>query len=192
MHEDRLVRSGVLRPTRPRRRRRRRGITLALTGLGLAAFGFAAFADPAPRLVWNASASAPTGLYWVDHAVPMLGDLVLAELPPRAQRLAAERGYLPEGVPLVKRVSALAGDTVCVIGITVFINGQSVAEQLARDRRGRPLPRWSGCRPLADDEVFLLMADVADSFDGRYFGPARRGAILGTLLPLWTGSLPGE
>lgn len=192
MYEDRLVRTGVLRPTPPRRRRRRPGIPLVLAAFGLAALGFAAFVDPAPRLVWNASASAPIGLYWADHVVPARGDFVLAELPPRAQRLAAERSYLPKGVPLVKRVAALAGDTVCVIGATVFINGQPVAEQSAKDHRGRPLPRWSDCRRLADDEVFLLMADVPDSFDGRYFGPVPRTSILGTLIPLWTGSPPGE
>jgi len=108
MYEDRLVRTGVLRPTPPRRRRRRPGIPLVLAAFGLAALGFAAFVDPAPRLVWNASASAPIGLYWADHVVPARGDFVLAELPPRAQRLAAERSYLPKGVPLVKRVAALA------------------------------------------------------------------------------------
>ncbi|WP_316979513.1 S26 family signal peptidase [Shumkonia mesophila] len=163
-----------------------------MAGLGLAALGFAAFADPVPRLIWNASASAPIGLYWVDHDASARGDLVLAELPPHARWLAAERGYLAEGMPLVKRVAALGSDTVCVVRARIFINGWPVTERLAEDHRGRPLPRWNGCRRLADDEVFLLMANVPDSFDGRYFGPVHRAAILGTLLPLWMGSTPGE
>jgi len=188
MHEERLVQAGVLCPTRRLRRRCRLSATLFLSGLGLAALGFAAFADPATRLVWNASASAPIGLYWVDYGALARGNLVLVEPPRDARRLAAERAYLPVGVPLVKRVAALRGDTVCIVDTAIFIDGRYVAERLARDRRGRPLPRWTGCRTLADDEIFLLMAGVPDSFDGRYFGPIHRSMILGRLVPLWTGA----
>lgn len=187
MREDRLLRSGALRPTRRRRGRLRPRVPLALAGLGLAALGFAALAEPAPRLVWNASASAPVGLYWVSRVAPVRGDLVLAALPPDARRLAAERGYLPAGVPLVKRLAALAGDVVCAVGGAVFVNGGHVAKRRERDLTGRALPRWTGCRTLAADEVFLLMAGVSGSFDGRYFGPVRRARIIGKLVPLWTG-----
>jgi len=54
------------------------------------------------------------------------------------------------------------------------------------DREGRPLPAWQGCRPLAPGEVFLLMANIPASFDGRYFGPIPRAAIIGRLVPLCT------
>jgi type IV secretory pathway protease TraF len=53
------------------------------------------------------------------------------------------------------------------------------------DSQGRPLPDWQGCRLLGMSAVFLLMPDVASSFDGRYFGPVSRSAILGKLRPLW-------
>jgi conjugative transfer signal peptidase TraF len=186
MREDRLLLSGALRPTRRRRGRRRPRVPLALAGLGLAALGFAALAEPAPRFIWNASASAPVGLYWVSRAAPARGDLVLATLPPDARRLAAARGYLPSGVPLVKRLVAIAGD-VCAVGDTVFVNGTYVTTRRNRDSSGRELPLWTGCRTLAADELFLLMADVSGSFDGRYFGPVRRARIIGRLVPLWTG-----
>jgi type IV secretory pathway protease TraF len=39
---------------------------------------------------------------------------------------------------------------------------------------------------FADDELFLLMEGVPGSFDGRYFGPVNRSAIIGRLVPLWT------
>jgi len=171
----------------PERRVLRPGSALALAGLGLAALGFASLAEPAPRLLWNASASAPLGLYWISRAEPLRGDLVLARLPPDARRLAAERGYLPDGLPLVKRVAALGGDSLCTIEEAVLVNGRPLAGRRAQDSLGRVLPRWSGCRRLAADELFLLMEGVPGSFDGRYFGPLRRDAVIGRLVPLWTG-----
>lgn len=171
---------------RRRRERPRPRRTLALAGLGLALIGVAMLADPAPRLVWNASASAPLGLYFVQPGARIEGgDLVLAVLPEAPRRLAAERGYLPNGVPLIKRVAALDGDTICAAGAMVSVNGRVVAERLARDRLDRPLPSWSGCHLLDNGEVFLLMESVSDSFDGRYFGPIATAAIIGRLVPLW-------
>ena len=54
-----------------------------------------------------------------------------------------------------------------------------------RDRRGRALPRWHGCRTLADGQVLLVMTRVPDSFDGRYFGPTLKRDLLGRAIPLW-------
>jgi conjugative transfer signal peptidase TraF len=145
-------------------------------------------ARPLPRLVWNASASAPLGLYWLAGGPVSRGDFVLAALPDSARRLAAERGYLSAGVPLVKRVAASGGDTVCAVAttITITIDGDAVAARLAADSRGRPLPAWAGCQVLRDGEFFLLMPDVPDSFDSRYFGPVAASSIIGRLVPLWT------
>ena len=106
--------------------------------------------------------------------------------PDSVRTLAAERGYLPVNVPLVKRIVGVGGDIICAIGDAISINGRPVATRLQRDRFGRPLPSWSGCRRLGDGEVFLLMEGVADSFDGRYFGPVPASSIIGRLVPLWT------
>jgi type IV secretory pathway protease TraF len=69
--------------------------------------------DWSPVLIWNASASAPIGLYRVqpeDHlAIP---DLVVVMPPEPVAGFLAERGYLPHGVPLLKQVLALPGQTV--------------------------------------------------------------------------------
>jgi conjugative transfer signal peptidase TraF len=152
---------------------------------GLSLIGLAALARPAPRLVWNASASAPIGLYRVVRDNTARGDLVLAHAPDSARQLADERHYLPSNVPLVKRIVAAAGDNVCAADNAIFINGRLVAERLTTDRLERPLPSWSGCQVLDKDEVFLLMKGVADSFDSRYFGPISTAAIIGRLVPLW-------
>jgi type IV secretory pathway protease TraF len=95
--------------------------------------------------------------------------------------------YLPSNIPLIKRVAALGGDHVCAIGNRIAINGRIVARRLTHDRLDRPLPSWSGCNCLGGDEVFLLMGEIPDSFDSRYFGPVPATAIIGKLVALWTG-----
>ncbi len=157
-----------------------------LAALGMATISFSALIHPGPRLVWNASASVPIGLYWVADGAVVRGDLVLVHTPDSVRQLAAERGYLPDRVPLVKRVAAMKGDRICGEDGMVSINGRLVAARLPTDSRGRPLPRWTGCRVLADGELFLMMEGVPDSFDSRYFGPTHTTATIGRLVPLWT------
>lgn len=160
-------------------------LSLTAAVIGIAGLGFASFTHPVPLLVWNASASLPIGLYRTVPGTPERGDLVLARPPESAVLLADRRHYLPAGVPLVKRIAAVGGDRVCTFAASVFIDGHLAARPLAADRAGRPLPRWNGCRVLGDDELFLL-ADAADSFDSRYFGPVPTANIIGRLVALWT------
>ncbi len=153
--------------------------------LGLAAL--LVWQKPVPRLVWNVTASAPLGLYWVEPKQPATrGDLVLARLPETVRTLAAERDYLPATVPMVKRVEATAGDRICGVGDEITVDDRIVARRLATDREGRVLPAWQGCHVLSGNEVFLLMEGVPDSFDGRYFGSIETHQIIGRLAPLWT------
>lgn len=149
----------------------------------------AAFA-PQPRLVWNASASMPLGLYRIDVGRrPAVRDLVLIEPPETVAALLAARGYLPRGVPLLKRVVAVDGALVCRSGTFITVDGSAVARALDRDRFERPLPRWFGCRRLQHGHVFLLGA-APDSFDGRYFGVLPATAVIGTAHPLLTRDAP--
>lgn len=141
--------------------------------------------DPVPRLVWNASASAPVGLWRIRPGAPIrVGDHVLAEPPPAARRLAAQRRYLPANVPMIKAVAAVSGDEVCAVGTSIEVNDRPVAVRRAADRWGRKLPWWSGCERLSGGAV-LLLNPAPDSFDGRYFGPVAKGAIIGRATPLW-------
>ena len=80
------------------------------------------------------------------------GDFVLARTPDSVRALAAARGYLPATVLLVKRITALEGDTVCAVDYTITINGRHIAEQLAADHLGRLLAglgRLSDAQPMA-------------------------------------------
>lgn len=143
--------------------------------------------DPAPRLVWNATASAPIGLYTVSPgASPIVGDLALVMPDARLANWLARRHALPLGVPLIKYVGATAGQTVCRSGVTIAIDGKPVASARTHDRAGRPLPVWSGCRRLGPREIMLLNAAVKDSLDGRYFGPLSAEGVIGTVRPMLT------
>jgi conjugative transfer signal peptidase TraF len=145
-----------------------------------------AVASP-PVLAWNASASVPIGLYAVrPTGVLRVGQLVFAMPPEPLASFLAARDYLPERVPLLKHVAALSGQRVCRIGVTITIDGATAGVALTRDHRDRPLPAWSGCRTLSQDEVFLLNRDVRDSLDGRYFGPLPASSIIGSAVPIWT------
>lgn len=138
-------------------------------------------------LVWNTTASVPIGLYRIERADDLrIGDRVAIAPPPALRKLLAERGYLPPGVPLLKELAALEGQTVCRTGLAITIDGAPRALARARDTLGRALPVWAGCRTLQADEIFVLNASAPDSFDGRYFGLLTRDAVIGRALPVST------
>lgn len=165
---------------------RLRRILLA-AGAGLALIGMSAMVLNDPIIVWNASASVPIGLYLlapVEHL--HVGDLVAVTAPAPLRNWMAERGYLGSAAHLLKHVAALPPARVCRVGTTILIDGGAVAAALPRDRTGRSLPVWRGCRQLAEGQVFLLNTDAPASLDGRYFGPLDSRTIIGRATPLWT------
>lgn len=149
-----------------------------------------AWVGPSPRVVYNPSDSAPRGFYVVKRLAVHPGDWVVTRLPADVIGFAAERAYLPAGVPLLKRVAAMGGDHVCVRDARVWINGAPRATALQVDRQGRPLQPWRGCRVLEAGELFLLSTQQPSSFDSRYFGPIVRRAVYGRATPLWTWESP--
>ena len=142
---------------------------------------------PAPRLIWNATASTPTGLYALRSIKRLhVGDLVVAWPPESVAGFLQQGGFLPKGVPLLKQVTALPGQTICRAKDIVTIDGVAVGVAHERDHLGRPLPSWTGCQRLRADEVFLMNPNVPESLDGRYFGPFPLTAIAARAVPLWT------
>jgi len=174
----------ALRAERHLRSRRRRAIGwIALLSVALTA---TIALPPRPRLLWNASASTPIGLYRIGALNNLAtGDMVAANVPASWRALAATRRYIPLEVPLVKRIAAEPGDTVCAIGSVITINDRRIARRRRRDGYGRPMPWWRGCRVLRHGALFLLGDDPA-SFDGRYFGAVEHRDIIGRAWPLWT------
>ena len=144
-------------------------------------------AKPALRFVWNASESVPIGLYSVQPASELMVTTLVVAMPPEPlATFLAEGGYLPRGVPLIKRILALPGQSVCRNHLLITVDGIDMGAARERDRRGRPLPAWQGCRLVAEGQVFLMNWDEPASLDGRYFGPIPLSAIVGRAEPLWT------
>ena len=139
------------------------------------------------RLIWNASASTPIGLYSVEPVGRLeVTDLVAVDAPEPIATFLADGGYLPRDTPLLKRVLGLSGQTVCRSGLVITVDSVEMGMALERDRAGRPLPDWQGCRVIAKGDVFLMNWDVPDSLDGRYFGPIPASSIIGRAVPLGT------
>lgn len=165
--------------------------TASAASLFGASFAAVAVFDPLPRIVWNASASAPIGLYRIDPVSdPPRGALVAVTPPASLARWLAERGYLGERVPLLKHVAARPRQIVCRINAVVSVDGRPVVVARQRDSRGRPLPVWQGCRTLRAGELLMLNPDHADSMDGRYFGPLPASTVLGNAIPILTRDSP--
>jgi conjugative transfer signal peptidase TraF len=158
---------------------------------GVAALGAAAIIGPtvarwSPVILWNTTASAPLGLYRMQgERTPHAGEWIAVRPPRPLAAWLAVRGFLPAGVPLLKRVAATAPSDVCRIGGAITIDHVAAAVARSVDRFGRRLPTWSGCHRLSRAEVFLLNADAA-SLDSRYFGALPVGAIIGRATPVWT------
>ncbi len=150
-----------------------------VTGVAVFALGCLALIGehvPALALV-NESPSLPEGLYARRFGAEIERGVVVAIPQPAAARAYLGDLGMPGDVALIKRVAAAGGDRVCVEGAQV-LTPDGVWTVRSRDRGGAILPRWSGCRRLAPDELFLL-GDTAGSFDSRYFGPVARSEVLG-------------
>ena len=179
----------------PRSRMRAHLVLAMLSACGLAALAWASFAMPSAHVVYNPSNSVPVGWYRIEPVSSLadslhVGSIVLARLPTEAAALAAQRGYLPPHIPLLKRIGAVASQHVCIVNGVVRIDGVPVAAVLRADRMGRPLLSWQQCRALAEGELFLLSATSPASFDSRYFGPIATSTVIGIARPIYLEKQP--
>ena len=159
-------------------------LPLAISLFGIGGLGASKALQSSPFAIINETPSMAKGLYVRGPAIQASGKtlqrgaIVALPLQGAAQAyLTGALGY-PAKTLLLKRVAGFAGDQVCATANSVTVRDRSVVV-LARDRQGRSLPHWLGCRVLADNEVFLL-GDRPGSFDGRYLGPTSTNALIGT------------
>jgi conjugative transfer signal peptidase TraF len=142
--------------------------------------------ETTPAFIWNASNSVPIGLYRVQPVGrPAVTELVAIRPPEPLATFLDLNGYLPIGVPMLKRVLALPGQKVCRNGLTISVDRIDVGAALSRDGRGRPLPVWQGCSVVGADQIFLMNWQSKDSLDGRYFGFVPNSSVIGRALSVW-------
>ena len=76
---------------------------------------------------------------WRSPSIRRTGDFAIGRLPERIAAFADERGYLPLGTPLVKRVGTVAGQNVCMIADRLYIDGLLATIARTSDGSGRAL-----------------------------------------------------
>jgi conjugative transfer signal peptidase TraF len=159
-----------------------------LAALGATALLLSTIGGAPPRYIWNTSNSVPIGLYRLQPAATLtITELVAVQPPEPLATFLDLNGYLPIGVPMLKRVLALPGQAVCRGALTIVVDDIKMGEARERDGRGRPLPVWQGCRVIGEGELFVMNWQSADSLDSRYFGPIPTSSVIGRAVPLWTG-----
>lgn len=137
---------------------------------------------PTPRLLYNKSKSAPIGWYVLTPDGEVTRDVkVAAFAPAEARKFAADRGYLPANIPLIKTVWAVGGEQICSTNGMITVPNRPDIHAQPQDSLGRRLPQTEGCFTLRADEVFLISTDVQTSWDSRYFGPVELNDVLGTV-----------
>ena len=167
-------------------------VAILVTTIGVAAILLSTIIiEPTARYIWNASESVPIGLYQLRPIGNLTAATLVAVQPPEPlARFLESRRYLPRGIPLLKQVLALPGQTICREGLTITVDQRLVGEARLLDRSGRSLPVWQGCHVVVEGEVFLMNRQSGDSFDGRYFGVLSSRVIIGKVEPLWIGGMP--
>jgi len=157
------------------------------TTFGTAVLLLSTVGGATPHYIWNASNSVPIGLYRLQPATTLtVTELVAVQPPDLLAAFLDLNGYLPLGLPMLKRVLALPGQTVCRRGLTIAVDGIDFGQAQERDRRGRRLPVWDGCRLIPDGDIFVMNWQSTESLDGRYFGPLPASAVIGRAVPVWT------
>ena len=161
-------------------------LTTILMTFGAVILVVSTMGDATPAYIWNASNSVPVGLYRLQPAGWLAVTELVAVRPPGPLATFLDlNGYLPVGLPMLKRVLALPGQTVCRQGLRISVDAIEVGDARARDGRGRPLPAWQGCRVVGADELFLMNWQSTDSLDGRYFGAIPSSAVIARAHPIW-------
>jgi conjugative transfer signal peptidase TraF len=135
---------------------------------------------------YNSTPSAPKGFYLIDSDREIaVGQYVILPVPEDVRPLVYGRGWLPEGIPLLKRVGAVAGDRVTISEEGLFINNHYFGPVQTRDQNDLPIPQLRGSFVIAPG-YFLPISPYERSFDGRYFGPVPVGQITYQVKPFLT------
>ncbi|MBO9546974.1 S26 family signal peptidase [Caulobacter sp.] len=161
---------------------------IILTALIPAPAALASLVAPTPLILINTSPSEPMGVYRRIDATVRPGVLIAFRPPPAARAFLNHTGAGPAPRSVLKTVVAGPGALACVADGRLLVDGRRLGAVARTDRSGRDLPHWSGCRRLAAGEQLVFSDRIPNSFDSRYYGPIRRGDIIGVYAPVWTSA----
>ena len=149
----------------------------------------------------NTTPSLPVGLYRIADE-PVSKGAYVAFCPPQSDVFdwAVTRGYINSGNcpggtgQLLKRVHAVAGDTVLIDETGITVNGQWLLNStpLSTDTFGTVLPQHHFNAALGESEYLLLSDLNPHSFDARYFGVINHAQIVHVVRPVITFNLQEE
>lgn len=139
----------------------------------------------------NTTHSSPPGLYALVTRPLTHGAYVVTCLPEQTTRYGREQAYLRPGscpgggVPVLKRVAALPGDTVRVTDSEMITDSLNLPRR-DTDLVGRPVRAIApGHYTVEPGTVWLYSDYTPRSWDSRYWGPVPTEPIQ-TAIPLWT------
>ena len=134
------------------------------------------------KYVINPSKSLPRGIYKIidDNKSIKKGDIVCFTMPKDIEILAKKRNYILQNTnSLMKIVAANRNDKVELKNDELFVNNISWGKISYYDSYSRKLePKSIKELQPKDDDEFLLLSKVKNSFDGRYIGLVKRKDIL--------------
>jgi signal peptidase I len=87
------------------------------------------------------------------------------------------------GTPYIKRVIAVASDTVDIHGGHVFVDGKELSEPYVYEGQAtEPLDAAKHVWKLTAGQLFVMSDHRADSQDSRVFGPIDKASVIGRAL----------
>jgi len=109
------------------------------------------------------------------------GDIVVFSHPPLDHCGGSQAG------DLVKRVIALAGQTIYSSGNSIYVDGRLLAEPYLPGYDPLGLPIASSQHPyrVPPGEFYMLGDNRAISCDSRYWGPIKGSSIVGKVVLVW-------
>ena len=114
-----------------------------------------------------------------------LGEQTAATAYTRSQVVVLYPAPAHEGIPLIKRVIGVPGDTLTLANEQVTVNGTALVEPYVH---GAPTScaQYCGTVTLAAGQYFVMGDNRTQSYDSRYFGPVNEQDIIGhVILRYW-------
>lgn len=133
----------------------------------------------------NKTKSLPRGIYRLYPPVDLQkGDIIVFEIPEKAE-LMFKRGYVSNIDTLMKKLAALPGDHIEIVDQELYVNENNWGKIYEKDKLNRPLPKLQVEDLKPRENEVLVLSDINNSFDGRYFGPIETRRIKHKAKPIF-------